>query len=108
MCKVYRGKLHRTVTLISGQAFGQFIDEAFALVPAQAGVGDRLSVTATVYILPSVFNVAFDHETFYNCADLFAGFAAAQDFPDDPRLLQRVLSGVFVVCRQMKPPSPYR
>ena len=39
MCKVYRGKLHRTVTLISEQAFGQYIDEAFALVPAPIDKG---------------------------------------------------------------------
>ena len=45
-------------------------DEFFGFFPAEAGVGDRLSVDVLAYFLRAVLDIAFDHETLDELLDL--------------------------------------
>ena len=45
-------------------------DETLGLFPAEAGVGDRLTVYALADLLCAVFDIAFDHEAFDELFDV--------------------------------------
>ena len=65
------------------------IDQRFGFLPAETGVGDRLSVDVAVriYRLRAVLDVALDHETFYELLDVRVVAAAMQYLLGDADLL---------------------
>ena len=78
-------------------AFCDFVDELFAVFPAEAGVGDGAAVYAFADLLAAFFDVAFDHEAFYQVMNVFGVFAAVEYFSGDTDLFFKLLAGVCVV-----------
>ena len=92
------------------QQVGHVVDELFGLFPAQAGVGDGLSIDALANLLAAVLQIAFDHDALDHGFQLSIVPAAVKHLPGDADLLQILLAGVVVVaavvpsCAVLPPP----
>lgn len=73
-------------------------NQSFRFFPAKAGVGDRFSVNAVFRLLASVFDIAFNHESFYVAFDILRMAAAVKNFFADSYLFIIFFIGVCMVC----------
>lgn len=75
VCKTEQKK-HRIPPMLSSAGaeksdhICQFFDQLFRFLPAQARIGDGLSVNTAADLLISVHDVAFNHKALYNASDV--------------------------------------
>ena len=79
-------------------ALSYLIQQSLGILPAQAGIRDGFAVYMIVDSLAAFLDIAFDHDAFYQTADVLGVGAAVQHFLDDTDLLFKLLVGIVVVC----------
>lgn len=78
--------------------FSKLVNKSVGLVPAYAGIGDRLAVAVLGILLVAVLDVALDHKTLNEILDTLRCIAAVEHILTDTYLLNEFLAGVRVVA----------
>ena len=86
-----------TCLLPDSKHIRQVEDKSLALFPAEAGIGDGLAVDPAVYLLASVLDIAFDHQSLDHAADIGVVAAGMHNFLADADLLEVLLVGIAVI-----------
>ena len=73
------------------------MNQSQRILPTQAGIGDGFAVDTSADLLTAFFDIALDHNSFYQMLDILAQATAMQNFLGDADLLLKLLVGIGVV-----------